>query len=69
MTKRIGGKDIAIVFWRMFWAFAFYPIIIGLIIWLYFKGAHWGWGLALVAIMLTFDPIWRLILRRMFRRK
>jgi len=50
--------------WRLFHALAFYPILIGVFIWLYFKGAHWIYGLAIIAIILIFDPIWRLLLKR-----
>jgi len=57
-------KATLIAIWRLFHALAFYPILIGVFIWLYFKGAHWIYGLAIIAIILIFDPIWRLLLKR-----
>jgi len=47
--------------WRLFHALAFYPIMIGVFLWLYFKGAHWIWGAAIIAGILIFDPLWRAI--------
>jgi len=52
--------------WRLFHALAFYPILIGAFIWLYFKGAHWIYGLMIIAIILIFDPIWRLMGQRLW---
>ena len=55
---------IVIAFWRLFWAFAFYPITFGLLIWLWAKDAHWLWGLAVIIGVVILDPIWGLIARR-----
>lgn len=58
--------------WRLFHALAFYPIMIGVFIWLYFKDAHWIFGAAIVAGILIFDPIWRVMAQNiwtMFKRK
>lgn len=57
-------KAILISFWRMFHALAFYPLLIGLFVWLYIKDAHWIFGAAVIAAILIFDPIWRLLFRR-----
>jgi len=54
-------KATLIAIWRLFHALAFYPILIGAFIWLYFKGAHWVYGAAIIIIILVFDPIWRVI--------
>jgi hypothetical protein len=51
-------------FWRMFWAFAFYPLTFALLIWFWTKDAHWLWGLAVMAAVFILDPIWGLIARR-----
>lgn len=48
-------------FWRLFHALAFYPIVIGIFIWLYIKDAHWILGLAIIVIILAFDGIWRVL--------
>jgi len=54
-------KSILIAMWRLFYALAFYPIMIGLFLWLYIKGEHWIWGLLIIAGILIFDPMWRAI--------
>lgn len=60
-------KATLIAIWRLFHALAFYPILIGVFIWLYFKGAHWIYGAAVIAIILIFDPIWRVMFRNVLR--
>ena len=60
-------KATLIAIWRLFHALAFYPIVIGVFIWLYFKGAHWIYGAAVIAIILIFDPIWRVMFRNVLR--
>jgi len=60
-------KAALIAMWRLFHALAFYPILIGVFIWLYFKGAHWIYGAAILAIILIFDPIWRLMLGNLLK--
>ena len=57
-------KAVLIAFWRLFWALAFYPLIIGLMIWLYIKEHHWIWGVAVIIAELILDPIWGLAARR-----
>lgn len=54
-------KNTLTAMWRLFHAIFFYPILIGLFIWLYIKGAHWIWGLAVIALILIFDPMWRIM--------
>ncbi len=44
---------------QVYWNFLFYPFLFALFIWLWIKGAHWGWGLLVVIAMLIFDPVWR----------
>lgn len=65
------GKTL-VAMWRLFHALFFYPILIGLFLWLYVKGAHWIWGLAVIAAILVFDPMWRIlgasILQKLRRR-
>ena len=58
------AKAIFIAMWRLFWALAFYPMIIGLMIWIYIKDYHWIWGVLVIIAVLIFDPIWRIIFRR-----
>lgn len=48
-------------FWRLFHALAFYPLLIGVFIWLYIKDAHWIFGVAIIAIILIFDGMWRVL--------
>ena len=51
----------------MFHALAFYPIMIGLFLWLYVTNAHWIWGAAIIAGILIFDPIWRIMAKNILR--
>jgi len=51
------------VFFRFAQAYLYYPVFIGAFLWLYVKGAHWGYGLAVIAAMLYFDRIWRTMAR------
>ncbi len=57
-------KAVIIAMWRLFWAFAYYPFIIGLMIWIYVKDYHWMWGVCVIIAALIFDPIWGLAARR-----
>lgn len=54
-------KAALMALWRLFHAIAFYPIMIGVFIWLYIKDAHWIYGLCVILIILIFDPIWRIL--------
>jgi len=49
------------VFWRVARAYLFYPVMIGLFIWLFVTGAHWVFGLAVIIAILVLDPIWRVM--------
>ena len=60
-------KAALIALWRLFYAFAFYPIMIGLFIWIYVTGRHWVFGLAVIAAILILDPIWRVLARSILR--
>jgi len=51
---------------RLFHGLAFYPVLIGIFIWLYIKQAHWIFGAVIIATILWFDPMWRLIAHRVF---
>lgn len=63
--KRSGNmRAVGVAFWRLFMGLMFYPLVIGLFIWLYIKGAHWIYGLALIAVVLWFDRMWWILLRR-----
>lgn len=44
---------------EVYFAFLFYPALISLFIWLWIKGAHWGWGIIIITVILFFDPLWR----------
>ena len=58
-------KTISTVFWRMFIAILFYPLMIGLFIAFYIKDAHWIFGVAIIGAVLWFDRTWWIMLRRM----
>ncbi len=57
----ITGKTIITTYMRLLYAVAFYPVMIGLLIWVNVKGFHWGYSLLIVAIILSLDPLWRII--------
>ena len=48
--------------WRFTRAILFYPAAIAVMVWLIVKGQHWIWGIAVLAAVLIFDPIYRIIL-------
>lgn len=50
--------------WRLFYGLLFYPIMIGLFLWIYFTGRHWGYGAVIITAILVLDPIWRVLGRR-----
>lgn len=47
-----------------YFAILFYPALIGMFIWLWIKGAHWGWGVLILGLILVFDPLWRRLIFR-----
>jgi len=51
------------VFIRMARAYLFYPTMVGLFLWLYFKESHWIFGAIVIAAILILDPIWRVLAR------
>jgi len=55
------------VFWRMFQAYLFYPLMIGLFLWLYFTGAHWIFGVSVIVAILILDRTWLVIAKNIFR--
>jgi len=55
------------VFIRMARAYLFYPAMIGLFLWLYIRDAHWIYGLAVIVAILIIDPIWRILLKSIFK--
>ncbi len=65
-------KAVLTAFWRLAQAYLFYPVMVGLFIWLYVTGAHWIFGLAVIAAILILDPIWKRMAQnalRMFKKK
>ena len=60
------------VFMRMTRAYLFYPLMIGIFLWLYIKDAHWIFGVMVIAAILILDPIWGAMAKnamRMWRKK
>jgi len=55
------------VFIRMARAYLFYPVMVGLFLWLYFTGAHWVFGLAVIVTILILDPIWWILAKNITR--
>ena len=54
-------------FRRLFIAYLFYPVMVGLFLWLYVKDAHWVFGLIVIVAILILDPLWRRIGRNIVR--
>jgi len=65
---KLNAKGFIKALWTMFHAILFYPICIGLFIWLYIKEAHWGFGLIVILCILIFDPIWRIMARTLWSK-
>lgn len=49
--------------WRFARAILFYPAAIAIMVWLILTGKHWVWGACVLAAVLIFDPIYRIIFR------
>ena len=49
------------VLFTMARAYLYYPVFIGLFLWLYVQQAHWSLGLIVILAMLYLDPIWRIM--------
>lgn len=47
--------------WQLFQGLLFYPVMIGLFLWVYFTDKHFIFGLLIIAAILWLDPIWRLM--------
>ncbi|MGJ8563253.1 MAG: hypothetical protein ACSHXY_06840 [Alphaproteobacteria bacterium] len=65
-------KAVFIALWRLLRANLFYPVMIGLFLWIYVTDKHWVFGAAIIAAILIFDPIWRIMGRnslRLLRKK
>lgn len=65
-------KAVLIALWRLLRAYLFYPVMIGLFLWIYVTDKHWVFGAAIIAAILIFDPIWRIMGRnslRLLRKK
>lgn len=62
--------------WRLFWrlgrVYLFYPVMIGLMVWIDYKNFHWIFGLGVIAAILVLDPMWLRMARnsaRMWRNR
>jgi len=64
-----SAKGVLRAFWRMGFALLIYPLCLGLFIYIWIKGYHWGWGALIVAIVLILDPTWLFILKNLTRSK
>lgn len=62
-------KGVLIAIWRLFVGLAFYPIMLGLFFWIWYKGYHWIFGAGVVAAILLLDPIWMRLLQNLRRSK
>lgn len=67
--KLPDAKQVSKAFLTLAFAVLVYPICIGLILWMWWKGYHWGWGALTLAALLILDPIWIGLLAQMLRRR
>ena len=51
--------------WQLFIGLLFYPVMIGIFLWIYITDKHWIFGIMLICAILVLDPIWKIIGRRM----
>jgi len=51
-------KKLGRVFWRMGRVYLFYPVMIGLFVWIDYKNYHWIFGALVIVAILTLDPMW-----------
>ena len=51
------------MFYRAALLLLFYPAMIALMIWLWWTGQHWIWGICVIAAVLILDPIYRVFAR------
>lgn len=51
--------------WRYARAILFYPAAVAVMVWLILTGKHWIWGVLVLAAVLIFDPIYRIMLSSM----
>lgn len=54
-------KAVITAMWQLFRGLLFYPMMVGLFLWVYFTGKHFIFGLAIIAIILWVDPIWKIM--------
>jgi len=69
--RNIKTSAVLKAFFRLFYAYSFYPVMIALFVWFYIQKAHWGFGLAVIIAILLFDPLWGLMgrnIRRLMQR-
>lgn len=60
-------KKLWLVFWRMGVVYFFYPVMIGIMIYITYKGYHWGFGALVIAVILVLDPTWGRLSRNALR--
>ncbi len=48
-------------------AYLFYPLMIGIFLWLYINKAHWIFGVMVIAAILILDPIWGSMAKNVMR--
>ncbi len=60
-------KAVLVSMWRLFHAIFFYPIMIGVFLWIWITEKHWVYGLTVVIALLIFDPVWRILAANIWR--
>lgn len=55
------------VFWRMGRVYLFYPVMIGLMIWIDYNNYHWIFGALVIVAIFVLDPMWKRMARNAMR--
>lgn len=66
-SPQTTSKQALKAFFILLWTFTFYPVMIGLFFWIWYKGYHWGFGALIVISLLVLDPFWGLLGRNIVR--
>lgn len=61
-------KEKLIALWNFALGLLLYPVAFILLVWLWWTGGHWGWGLLVIGVLLALDPTWLTLVASLFRR-
>lgn len=62
-------KEKLIAIWHFAIGLLLYPAAFILLVWLWWTGGHWGWGLLVLVSILLLDQTWLSLISRLFGRR